>query len=237
MTGYFHMATQMAVADTCEFYPAREDLEAGRRVAATWSATARRLADEFKVSVGFAGGKRCLGGFLELLIHCHYLIAVEDTVLGMPEVTLPVVPGLEGCHWPFRKADPSQWPKLVNMLLTGSPVKARDAVNWLIDYSAPMQDALKMAWSLASGGDAGVPTRKLNEGVLKGIPADVGVSVSDNPATEAARQAIMETIRASCGVKLSEALDVQAGHSADFLVSSFCREGSIGTEFQRTVKV
>ena len=66
--------------------------------------TARRLHDEFKVSVGFVAGKRCLGGCLELLMHCHYLVAVEDALLGMPEVTLPVVPGMEGCHWPFRKA-------------------------------------------------------------------------------------------------------------------------------------
>ena len=153
VTGDFHLATQMVGADTSEFFPALDDVEDGRRVAATWSATARRLHDEFKVSVGFVGGKRCLGGFLELLMHCHYLVAVEDAVLGMPEVTLPVVPGMEGCHWPFRKADPSQWPKLVRMLLTGAPVKAKDAVDWLIDYSGPMQDSLEMAWSLASGGD------------------------------------------------------------------------------------
>jgi len=237
LTGDFHLATQMLGADTSEFYPALDDVEQGRRVAATWSATARRFHDEFKVSVGFAGGKRCLGGFLELLMHCHYLVAVEDTVLGMPEVTLPVVPGMEGCHWPFRKAGRPQWPKLVGMLLTGAPVKAKDAVDWLIDYSGPMQDSLQKVWALASGRAAGLTMRKLDEGKLKGIPADVGVSVSDSPATEAARTAIMETIRDSCGVPLSEALDVQARHSADFTVTSFCREGTIGAEHLRTMMV
>jgi len=237
LTGDFHLATQMAGADTSEFYPALDDVEAGRRVAATWSATARRLNDEFKGSVGFAGGKRCLGGFLELLIHCHYLVAVEDTVLGMPEVTLPVVPGMEGCHWPFRKANQPQWPKLVRMLLTGAPVKAKDAIGWLIDYSGPMQDSLKTAWSLASGSATGLTMRRLDEGALKGIPADVGVSASDSPATEAARTAIMHSIRDSCGVPLSEALDVQARHSADFTASSFCREGSIGAEHRKTMMV
>ena len=159
----------------------------GHRVAATWSATARRLHDEFQVSVGFVNGKRCLGGFLELLMHCHYLVAVEDAVLGMPEVTLPVVPGMEGCHWPFRKANRDQWPKLVRLLLTGAPVKAKDAVGWLIDYSGPMPESLQMVWRLASGGAAGLTKRKLDEGVLKGMPADAGVPVSDSPATEAAR--------------------------------------------------
>jgi len=237
LTGDFHLATQMVGADISEFFPALDDAEAGRRVARTWSATARRLYDEFKVSVGFVNGKRCLGGFLELLMHCHYLVAVEDAVLGMPEVTLPVVPGMEGCHWPFRKANRPQWPKLVRMLLTGAPVKAQDAVDWLIDYSGPMQDSLQTVWRFASGGAAGLTMRKLDEGMLKGVPADIGVSVSDSPATEAARKAIMETIRDSCGVPLSEALDVQARHSADFTVSSFCREGSIGAEHLRTMMV
>ena len=237
VTGDFHLATQMVGADTSEFYPALADVEAGRRVAATWSATGRRLHDEFKVSVGFAGGKRCMGGFLELLMHCHYLVAVEDAVLGMPEVTLPVVPGMEGCHWPFRKADRTQWPRLVRMLLTGAPVSARDAMGWLIDYSGPTRESLAMVWSLASGGVSGVPMRELDEGILQGIPVNVGVAVSDSPATEAARKAIMHSIRDSCGVALSEALDVQAKHSADFTVTSFCREGSIGAEHLKTMMV
>jgi enoyl-CoA hydratase len=237
VTGDFHLATQMVGVDTSEFYPALDDVEAGRRLAATWSATGRRLHDEFKTSVGFVGGKRCLGGFLELLMHCHYLVAVENTVLSMPEANLPVVPGMEGCHWPFRKADRAHWPKLVRMLLTGSPVKAKDAAGWLIDYSGPMRESLAMAWSLASGGASGVPMRELDEGVLQGIPVDAGVPVSDSPATEAARAAIMNSIRDSCGVALSEAIGVQARHSAGFTVTSFCREGSIGAEHLKTMMV
>jgi len=237
VTGDFHLATQMIGADTSEMYPALEVVEAGRRIARTWSTTARRLNDEFKTSVGFVNGKRCLGGFLELLVHCHYLVAVEDAVLGMPEVTLPVTPGMEGCHWPFRKAGRTHWPKLVRMLLTGKPVKAKDAVGWLIDFAAPMQDALATVWDLASGTATGVKRRRLNDGALDGIPADAGVGASDNPATEAARAAIMRSIRDSCGVGLSEALEVQARHSADFTVTSFCREGSIGAEYQKTMMV
>jgi enoyl-CoA hydratase/carnithine racemase len=237
VTGDFHLATQMVGADTSEFFPALNDEAEGRRVAATWSATARRLYDEFNVSVGFVNGKRCLGGFLELLMHCHYLVAVEDAVLGMPEVTLPVVPGMEGCHWPFRKADPNDWPKLVRMLLGGTPVKAKDAENWLIDYAGPMHEALKMAWTLASSGDAGLTARRLDEQVLKGLPTGAGAMVSDNPATEAARKAIMQTIRDSCGVPLSEALDIQAACSAAFTATAFCRKGSIGAEYARTIAV
>jgi enoyl-CoA hydratase/carnithine racemase len=144
---------------------------------------------------------------------------------------------MEGCHWPLRKANRDQWPKLVRMLLTGTPVKANDAVDWLIDYSGPTHDALETVWSLASGKAASLTIRKLDEGVLKDIPADVGVSASDSPATEAARTAIMHSIRDSCGVPLSEALDVQARHAADFINTSFCKQGSIGAEYLRTMMV
>ena len=237
VTGDFHLATQMTGAEVSEFYPALQDAEAGRRLAAAWSATARRLSDEFDRSVGFVNGKRCLGGCLELLLHCHYLVAVEDAALGMPEVTLPVVPGMEGCHWPFRKTQPSQWPHLVRMLLGGSPVKAKDAVGWLIDYAGPLEDALRTAWDLASGGPAAVPLRRVNEGALSGVPADVGLPPSGSPATEAARAAIMESIRDSCGATLPEAIRVQARHSAAFSVTPFCRQGRIGSEYQRTMRV
>jgi hypothetical protein len=94
-----------------------------------------------------------------------------------------------------------------------------------------------MVWSLASGGVSGVPMRELDEGILQGIPVDVGVSVSDSPATEAAKTAIMHSIKDSCGVALSEALGVQAKHSAGFTVTSLCREGSIGAEYLKTMMV
>jgi enoyl-CoA hydratase/carnithine racemase len=237
VTGDFHLATQMVGADTSEFFSALDDVEAGRRVAATWSATARRLHDEFRVSVGFVNGKRCLGGFLELLMHCHYLVAIEDAALGLPEVTLPVVPGMEGCHWPFRKTDRSEWPRLVRMLLTGDPVKATDAVGWLIDYAGPLPRSLATAWNLASGGKTGVKKRTVDEGLLDAIPADVGVPASDNPATEAARTAILQSIRDSCAASLSEAIDIQARHSAEFTTGKFCHHGSIGAARHKTMAV
>ena len=113
------MSTQMVGADTNEFFPALENVEEGFQIAKNWSQTARRLYTDFEVSVGFINGKRCLGGMLELMTHCHYLVAVEGADLGMPEVTLPVVPGMEGCHWPFRKTAPENWPKLLQLLLDG----------------------------------------------------------------------------------------------------------------------
>src|SRR6185503_19752667 len=172
LTGDFHLATQMVGADTAEFYPALADAAAGARLSAEWSRTARRLEDDFAVSVGFVNGKRCLGGMLELMAHCHHLVAVEDASLGFPEVTLPVVPGMEGCHWPFRKAPRDSWPKLVTLLLSGAPVKAKNAVGWLVDAAAPLDVALGTAWALATGTDGGPKRRAIEKGALRDVPRE-----------------------------------------------------------------
>jgi len=235
VTGDFHLSTQMVGADTSEFFPALEDAQEGVRVAGTWAATARRLNDEFATSVGFVNGKRCLGGFLELLVHCHYLVAVDGAALGMPEVTLPVVPGMEGCHWPFRKAKQEDWPRLVQLLLSGRSVDASQGVGWLVDFAGPMEESLQMVWKIAADAGAGLPRRSVRAEAFTGIPApDLP---QGDPATEAARKAIMGTIQGSCNAPLAEALDVQARHSGDFMTTKICRKGRVGAEYTKTMKV
>jgi len=238
VSGDFHLSTQLVGADTNEFFPALTEASKGYEIAANWTKTARRLNSEFEVSVGFIGGKRALGGMLELMEHCHYLVAVESAELGMPEVTLPVVPGMEGCHWPFRKTTRENWPKLLKMQLEGKPVKAKDAVGWLIDFAGPMDKSLQAAWKLVSGGDHGLRKRALAEGKLDGIPTDVpGLAEPENPGMAAGRKAIFDCIRASCGVPLSEALALQAKLSADFMTSPACKGGTVGDAASKAMSV
>jgi enoyl-CoA hydratase/carnithine racemase len=173
---------------------------------------------------------------LELLVHCHHLVAVEDARLGWPEVTLPVVPGMEGCHWPYRRATPAHWPRLTAMLLGGELVRAREAVGWLVDAAGPMDEALRAAWSLASGAGGRIPRRPLEAGRLAGVPLEVsGLPVADDPAVERARAAVAACIRDACGATLAEALEVQARHAAEFLASPGCRAGRVGAEAARTL--
>lgn len=236
ITGDFHLSTQMVGADTNDFFPALNNVEEGVKISRDWSQTARRLYNEFQVSVGFVNGKRCLGGFLELMVHCHYLISIKDADLGAPEVTLPVVPGMEMCHWPFRKTNSKNWPKLLRLLLEGKPVKAGEAVDWLIDYAGSMDEALQMVWKIATDGDAILPLRKLKENNLKEVPSEVdGLSETDNPATIAARKAIFQSVRNCCEATLPEAITLQAKHSADFMTTPHCQNGAVGMEFKKTM--
>jgi enoyl-CoA hydratase/carnithine racemase len=235
VTGDFHLTTQLVGADTTEFYPALAEAERGMEVSRNWSATARRLNDEFAASVGLINGKRCLGGMLELMLHCHYLVAADHADLGLPEVTLPVVPGMEGCHWPFRKTEAEHWPRLLALILEGRPVKARDAVGWMADFVGPLEEALQVAWAVASGGEHGLEQRKVVDGPIEGVTETVPLlGAAGDPKREEARKAILGTVAAACGVPLAEALEIQAKHSGAFMSSAACREGVIGMAWRKT---
>ncbi len=239
VTGDFHMSTQMVGADTTNFAAGLSDAAEGARIAGGWSTTARRLNDEFSVSVGFVNGKRCMGGMLELLMHCHYLVADKGAAFGMPEVTLPVVPGMEGCHWPFRRVGSDSWDNLFGLLLNGGNVKAGDAVGWLIDAAAPMEEALQVAWNIASGGDHGVQKRPLETGAVAGLPAAVEPSwlSTASAATDGGRKAIFGCIQQACAVPLADALDLQAKISGDYMAGKECNRGKIGSMIKKTMNV
>ena len=238
VTGDFHLSTQMVGADTSDFFPALENVEPGLAITNGWSKTARRLYDDFETSVAFLGGKRCLGGMYELVMHCHWVVAVDDARVGWPEVNLPVVPGMEGCHWPFRRAAKEHWPKIAHALLSGEAVKAKDAVGWLIDAAQPMNEALATAWALANGTAKGIAKRPLETGALAGVPTTSDkLAAPDDPLVEAGRAGIVACMTAGCGTTAAEALPLQAKLAAEFLASKPCRDGRVGQEASRVLAV
>ncbi|MGB4897606.1 MAG: enoyl-CoA hydratase/isomerase family protein [Ignavibacteria bacterium] len=237
LSGDFHLSTQMVGADTSEFFPAITNKEDGVKIATSWSMTARRLYNEFEISVGFVNGKRCMGGMLELMMHCHYLIATEETIFAMPEVTLPVVPGMEGCHWALRKVKSSDRKHLIKMLLEGNQVPAKDSKGWLVDYAGTLDSSLKIAWKIMQNGYSVLPLRKVNEkpiGKIEINPVE-NFSTSDE-SISATRRAISDCIKESTNVKLSEAIFVQANHSAEFMISKLCRKGRVGSEYDKIMQ-
>jgi len=153
-------------------------------------------------------------------------------------VTLPVVPGMEGCHWPFRRTAPEHWPRLMELLLDGRSVQASETVGWLADFVGGLDDALQIAYTIASGGDHSLAKRGLEEGSLDGVAEGVPkLTPASGPGMETGRKAILDTIRAATSATLAEALEIQAKHSGGFMIGEACRHGIIGTAWQKTMRV
>ncbi|MCC5812981.1 MAG: enoyl-CoA hydratase/isomerase family protein [Ectothiorhodospiraceae bacterium] len=66
-----------------------------------------------------------LGGGLELAMACHYRVAVPTARVGLPEVTLGLLPGAAGTQRLPRLAGAE---KALDMMLTGRAISAREAV-------------------------------------------------------------------------------------------------------------
>ncbi len=66
-----------------------------------------------------------LGGGLELAMACHYRVAVPTAKLGLPEVTLGLLPGAAGTQRLPRLVGAE---KALDMILGGRPISTRDAI-------------------------------------------------------------------------------------------------------------
>ncbi len=122
------------------------------------------------------------------------------------------------------------------MLLSGNPVRGKDAAGWLVDWAGPLDEALQVAWNIATDGDHGLKRREVETGALAGVPTQVPLLPGGaDPGTEAARKAIVDTVQAACGAPLADALELQTRHSAEFMTSEHCRRGRVGAERARTV--
>ena len=145
---------------------------------------------------------------------------------------------MELCHWPFRKAKSEDHSKLIKFLLEGRNISAKETTGWMVDYVGSMNETLDMAWQLVTDGKFTLPKRKLEEGVLKNLIADVsGVKNTDNSTTIAARKAILNNIKESCRVTISEALEIQARNSGNFMTSKYCQYGFVGSDYKKKMLV
>jgi enoyl-CoA hydratase len=65
-----------------------------------------------------------LGGGLELALSCDFIIASEKAKMGLPEVTLGLMPGFGGCVRLPRKVGMQ---RAMQMMMTGETIKADEA--------------------------------------------------------------------------------------------------------------
>ncbi|XP_004713483.1 peroxisomal bifunctional enzyme [Echinops telfairi] len=87
-----------------------------------------------------------LGGGLELALGCHYRIAHEEVKVGLPEVTLGILPGARGTQLLPRLTGV---PVALDLITSGRHVLAREALKLgILDEvvkSDPVEEAIKLA--------------------------------------------------------------------------------------------
>lgn len=123
-----------------------------------------------------------LGGGCEIAMACTCRVAAKTAKLGLPEITLGIIPGYGGTQ---------RLPRLVGrgraleMMLTGEPVSAEEAwriglVNRVVEPEALASEALALATTFAERAPEAV--RRILDAVHHGL----GLSMADATAFEAA---------------------------------------------------
>src|ERR1700744_455714 len=122
--------------------------------------------DAVKKPLGAAIHGTALGGGLEVAMCCHYRVAVASAKFGQPEVNLGLTPGAGGTQRLPRLVGV---PKALEMIATGKPIGAADALaNGLIDEIVPgdlKEGALAFIKKLLAEGKAIRRTRDMQEKV------------------------------------------------------------------------
>ncbi len=89
-----------------------------------------------------------LGGGLELAMSCHIRVASDNARMGLPEVSLGVIPGYGGTQRLPRLIGKG---KAMEMIFTAGMIKADEALQWgLVNYVVPQAELLAKCNELAA---------------------------------------------------------------------------------------
>lgn len=89
----------------------------------------------------------CIGSGVEIMLLCDIRIAAEDTVFGMPEVHLGMIPAAGGSQTLPRNSGESA---ALDLLLTGRRIVAQEALGLgQVTRIVPWDELLNTAWNLA----------------------------------------------------------------------------------------
>jgi enoyl-CoA hydratase/carnithine racemase len=122
-----------------------------------------------------------LGGGLELALSCDLVVADATAVLGLPEVTVGVIPGGGGTQLLTRRLGSS---RAADLVFTGRRVEAAEAERLgLVDRLVPAGEdrtaALALAGTIAANSPVGV--RNAKQALRRGADVDLptGLDVED----------------------------------------------------------
>jgi enoyl-CoA hydratase len=135
----------VAGADISEF--ANFSIEEGAQLAAQGQDLLFNFVENLKTPVIAAVNGFALGGGLELAMSCHFRIASDNAKMGLPEVSLGVIPGYGGTQ---------RLPQLVGkgrameLIMTAGMIDAETAKSFgLVNHVVPQTELLDFSNSIA----------------------------------------------------------------------------------------
>ena len=136
----------VAGADIAEF--ANYTLEEGRQLSAIGHFKIFNFIENYSKPVIAAINGFALGGGLELAMACHFRVASSNAKMGLPEVSLGVIPGYGGTQ---RLAQLVGKGKAMEMIVTADMINAEDAYKWgLVNYVTPQEELLTKCFDITS---------------------------------------------------------------------------------------
>lgn len=151
----------VAGADISEF--AHFNVENGAKLAAKGQALLFDFVENLNTPVIAAVNGFALGGGLELAMACHFRIASENAKMGLPEVSLGVIPGYGGTQ---------RLPQLVGkgrameMIMTAGMINAEQALHYgLVNHVVEQDNLLEFCKDLAAK-------------IIKNSPVAIGTAIS-----------------------------------------------------------
>ncbi len=135
----------VAGADIAEF--ANFSVSEGGQLAAQGQNLLFNFIENLKKPVIAAINGFALGGGLELAMCCHFRIASDNAKMGLPEVSLGVIPGYGGTQ---RLPQLVGKGKAMEMIMTAGMISADDAKNYgLVNHVVPQVELLDFTKSIA----------------------------------------------------------------------------------------
>jgi 3-hydroxyacyl-CoA dehydrogenase len=154
-----------------------------------------------------------LGGGLETAMACHYRLAVPEARMGMPEITLGILPGAGGTQRLPRLVGAR---KALEMLIVGAPIAAAEAKEaGLIDEVAagdPVEAGLAYAKRLVAEGAPTRPTGARKVDTTGFAPADIEAYLKSQARALAGRTTqhlVVESLQAAVAKPQAEGLKIE----------------------------
>ena len=136
----------VAGADISEF--ANFSVEEGGKLAAEGQRLLFDFVQNLSTPVIAAVNGFALGGGLELAMSCHFRVASDNAKMGLPEVTLGVIPGYGGTQ---RLAQLVGKGRAMEMIMTAGMVDAQTALNYgLVNHVVSQEELLEFTKGIAS---------------------------------------------------------------------------------------